>query len=271
MRSLYPISRWASVFIVLPWVVAAPPDATSAELKRETIQAFEQHIRATEARLPAPTQAGQSFLWADAVPGRQSKIRQAGVLVEATSGKGEREVRGGLIHDWVGSTFVPGVTLERALSFVKNYDNHKNVYQPEVVESRILSHSGNDYRIFLRLMKKKVLTVVLNTKHDVRYFPVDETRAHSRSYSTRIAEVENPGTPQEREKPIGNDHGFLWRLYSYWRFQERDGGVWIECQAISLTRNVPTGLGWLIKPIIRDLPKESLTNTLRATREALSR
>ncbi|MGH9672908.1 MAG: hypothetical protein ACRD44_06965 [Bryobacteraceae bacterium] len=271
MRSLYPISRWVPVFIVSSWLFAAPPDATTAELKPATIQAFDQHIRATEARLTAQTEPGRIFLWADAAPGRQSKIRQAGVLVEAIAGKGEREVRGGLIHDWVGSTFVPGVTLEPALAFVKNYDNHKNVYQPEVVESRILSHSGNDYKIFMRLMKKKVLTVVLNTEHDVRYFPLDETRAHSRSYTTRIAEVENPATPQEREKPVGNDHGFLWRLYSYWRFQERDGGVWIECQAISLTRHVPTGFGWLITPIIRDLPKESLTNTLRATREALSR
>jgi hypothetical protein len=69
--------------------------------------------------------------------------------------------------------------------------------------------------------------------------------------------------------PVGNDHGFLWRLDSYWRFEERDGGVYIECEAISLTRDIPTGLAWLIEPIIRQLPQESLVNTLRATRNAV--
>jgi hypothetical protein len=81
--------------------------------------------------------------------------------------------------------------------------------------------------------------------------------------------VINRGEPGERELPPGNDHGFLWRLYSYWRFEERDGGVYVECQAISLTRSVPTGFGWLIEPIIRQLPRESLANTLRATRAAV--
>jgi hypothetical protein len=113
-------------------------------------------------------------------------------------------------------------------------------------------------------MKKKVLTVVLNTEHDVVYFPIDARRSRSRSYSTRIAEVSG-----EREQPVGNDHGFLWRLYSYWRFEERDGGVYLECEAISLTRDVPTGVQWLIEPIIRQLPAESLANTLRSTRNAV--
>jgi hypothetical protein len=103
----------------------------------------------------------------------------------------------------------------------------------------------------------------------VRYFQLDPARWFSRSYTTKIAEVDNPGEPDERQLPPGNDHGFLWRLYSYWNFQERDGGVYVECQALSLTRNVPTGLGWLIEPIIRQLPRESLANTLRATREAV--
>jgi len=108
--------------------------------------------------------------------------------------------------------------------------------------------------------------VVLNTEHDARYFPLDATRCYSRSCATRIAEVEHPGTPEERELPPGNDQGFLWRLNSYWRFEERDGGVYVECEAISLTRPVPAGLGWLIEPFIKNLPRESLANTLRETR-----
>jgi hypothetical protein len=147
---------------------------------------------------------------------------------------------------------------------LEDYDNHKRIYQPEVVDSKLLSRNGNDFKIFMRLLKRKILTVVLNTYHDVHYTQLDPQRWYSRSYSTRIAEVEGGS-----ELPPGQDHGFLWRLNSYWRFEERDGGVYVECEAISLTRNVPRGLGWLVNPIIRSLPRESLANTLRATRDAM--
>ena len=168
-----------------------------------------------------------------------------------------------------GQRLLPGVSLERTLAMVQDYDRHKQYYKPEVIDSRMLSHDGNDFRIFLRLLKKKVITVVLNTEHDVHYMPIDKTRWRSVSRTTKIAEVENAGKPGERELPPGTGEGFLWKLDSYWRFEERDGGTWMECEAVSLTRDIPTGLGWIVEPIIRDLPKESLANTLRATRAAL--
>ena len=116
---------------------------------------------------------------------------------------------------------------------------------------------------------RKIMTVVLDTDHDVHYRPVDERRWICRSHTTRIAEVEGAGTPQERVRPPDAGYGFLWRLNSYWRFQEREDGVYVECRAVSLTRDVPFGLGWVIEPIIQKLPKESLINTLEATRRAL--
>ena len=120
----------------------------------------------------------------------------------------------------------------------------------------------------MRLLKKQVITVVLDTTHDVNYLPVDGPISwYSRSTSLRTAEVENSGKPSEHELPPGQDHGFLWNLNSYWRFVERDGGVYVECEAVSLTRNVPTGLGWLINPIIRSLPRQSLENTLRSAQQ----
>ena len=105
----------------------------------------------------------------------------------------------------------------------------------------------------------------------MQYLEVAPKRWRSNSRTTRIAEVDNAGKPNEREKLPGTGEGFLWKLNSYWRFEERDGGTWVECQAVSLTRDVPVGLGWIIEPIIRNLPKESLENTLRATRGALAK
>ncbi len=244
--------------------------APAAELRPETVAAFDRYVRAAEARIDERLH-GPNFLWADDSPARLTAVRDGQVVAEPLAGRGDVAVAGGLVHDWIAAVFVPGATLGRTLAAVQDYDRNKVTYRPEVIDSKLLSRDGDRFRVYLRLMKKKVLTVVLDTEHEVRYYSLDGRRYHSRSYSTRIAEVADPGKSSEREQPAGNDHGFLWRLYSYWRFEERDGGVYLECEAISLTRDVPAGLGWLIEPIIRQLPAESLVNTLRATRIAIAR
>ena len=63
----------------------------------------------------------------------------------------------------------------------------------------------------------------------------------------------------------------MWKMNTYWRFEERDGGLYIQCEAVTLTRNVPFGLGWAIGPLIASIPRESLTSTMLATRKALSK
>ena len=244
-------------------------DLIAAELKPRTIEAFNEYMRKAEARVDQQTQSAD-FLWVDGAPDRKRQALEGKVLAQPFVGSGDVDAPDGLIHDWVGAVFIPGVTLDQTLKFVQDYDNNKNFYKPEVLDSKILSRDGDRFKIFLRLLKKKVLTVVLNTNHDVRYFRVNANRAYSRSYTTRIAEVDNAGKPNERELPPGNDHGFLWRLNSFWRFEQRDGGVYMECEAISLTRDLPAGVGWIVNPIIRSLPKDSLASTLAETRLGLA-
>jgi hypothetical protein len=178
-------------------------------------------------------------------------------------------VPNGLIHDWIAAAFVAESTIQEIFAVIQDYDNHKNIYKPEVIDSKLISRQNDDFRVYLRLLKKKIITVVLDTDHEVHYRPVDRTRWTCRSYTTRIAEVENAGSQDERVLPADTGYGFLWRLYSYWRFEQRDGGVVVECRAISLTRDVPFGQGWAIEPIIQKLPKESLISTLENTRQAL--
>ncbi len=259
--------------VAAAWLLAAGfwTAAFAAELKPQTLEAFQQYTRVTEARIAEQVAGTRSFLWTDESDARRNQVRQGKVVSQPWNGRGPESVRDGLIHDWIGAVFVPGVNLQSALSLLRDYNNHYKIYQPEVMASRILEQNQNHYRIYLRLLKKKVITVVLNSEHDVQYYPLDGTRWHSRSYSTKIAQVNDAGQPNERELPVGNDGGYLWRLDSYWRVQERDGGVYLECEAVSLTRDIPTGLGWLIEPIIRDLPRESLELTLEGVRKALSR
>jgi len=243
--------------------------AKPVQLKPQTVEAFDEYIREIEAEMEQMPHGTSPFLWSDISSKRAELVRGGQVVVQFWAGQGPINVPNGLIHDWIGAAFIPATNLKNTLALIQDYDNHKNIYKPEVIASRLISHRGNHFQIYLRLLKKKIMTVVLDTDHDVHYRCIDRTHWTCRSYTTRIAEVENAGSPKEKVLPPDTGHGFLWRLYSYWRFQEREAGVYVECRAISLTRDVPLGLGWIIEPIIQKLPRESLINTLEATRQAL--
>jgi hypothetical protein len=250
-----------------------PQTASTVHLQPQTLDAFTAYIREAEAAMEQTLEGRGSFLWSDGTPERAQQVGAGQVVAQFWSGRAPVKVPHGLIHDWIGAAFIPAVNLEKTLALIQDYDHHQNIYKPEVMASRLISHHDADFQIYMRLLKKKIITVVLDTDHDVHYRSLDPTRSLCRSYTTRIAEVEDAGTRKEKVLPPDTGYGFLWRLYSYWRFQEREGeqgGVSLECRAISLTRDVPLGLGWMIEPIIQKLPKESLIRTLEATRQALN-
>jgi len=239
------------------------------QLNARTLEAFATHIQQAETEMAHTLRGSEPFLWSELAPGRFEEVNQGRVVAQFWSGKGPTKVPNGLIHDWIAAAFMPDSTIREIFGVIQDYDNHKNIYKPDVMDSKLISRDENDFKIYLRLLKKKIITVVLDTDHEVHYRPVDRRRWVCRSHTTRIAEVENAGRRDERVLQADAGYGFLWRLYSYWRFEERDAGVVSECRAISLTRDVPFGLGWAIEPIIQKLPKESLINTLEATRQAL--
>lgn len=250
-----------------------------ARLKPKTQDAFELYIRLTTARHDEELRRNAPSLWVDTLPEARrqqvyAQLQQGEVKIERLETRQDgkpMECPGGMIHHWVGVIFIPGATLERTLRLVQDYDNHATYYKPDVMRSKMLERRGNDFKVYLRFLRKKVITVVLNTEHEIHYFPVDATRAHSRSRTTRIAQVEDQDTPKERENPVGDDGGYLWRMDTWWRFVERDGGTYVQCEAVSLTRDIPPGLGWLIGPFVTGIPRESLMFTLTATRAALAR
>jgi len=243
--------------------------ASVVELKQESLAAFQSYIDQAESEMEATLDGSKPFLWTDADPSRSRRVHKGDVFAQLWSEDSPVRVPSGLIHDWIGAVFISGATVRLTLARVQDYDNHKNIYQPEVIDSRLISHHGNDFGIFLRLLKRKIITVVLDTYHDVHYQRVSDDQWYCRSYTTRIAEVDDAGTPRENIYPPDTGFGFMWRLYSYWRFAGGKGGVVVECRAISLTRDIPFGLGLIIEPIIKNLPRESLVNTLLATRKAL--
>lgn len=274
-RRIRGLSCAASILLLILAVTVRT--SHGAELKQETLHAFERYVQSSEARMDQELAGKKSFLSIDALPESSrneayARLRRGEIITERFPPSDSHEVvaiPGGLIHDWVGIVFVPGISIMQTLAMLEDYDRDAQYYGPEVLQSKLLDHSGDDFRVFLRLKRTRIVTAVYDTEYDVRYARIDDTRVYSRSYSTRIAEVDDAGTPQEHERPVGDDRGFLWRLNSYWRFLQADGGTYIQCDAISLTREIPAGLGWLVRPFIDSIPADSLRSTLDATRRAL--
>jgi hypothetical protein len=255
----------------------APAPGGATTLDPQASRGFDQYVRLTERRMQGELAAGGAFLWADGLADAQRSDAQArlqrgeviSMRLQTPDPSGISRAPNALIHHWVGAIFIPGVSLTEVLAVAQDYDRHAEYYAPDVVQSKKVEEHGGDYKVHYRLRKKKVLTIFLDTDYEVHLRYLDATHAYSNSYSTRIAQVENAGETGEHELPPGNDGGYLWRLNSYWRFFDTGRGVYVQCEAISLTRDIPAGLNWLIGPFIESVPKESLEFTLQSTRSAV--
>jgi hypothetical protein len=254
---------------------AAEPEP--AKLKANTLAAFDHYMQLTEARNEEELKRGTNLLWIDSLPAEQRAEAYAALKRgEVRMQKVEQKENGksihcpsGLIHHWAGVVFIPEAKLDDVLGMLEDYDHHSVYFAPDVERSKIESRNGEHFRVLLRFRRHKVITVVLNTEHEIDYFRDGPEQAHSRSSAVRVAEVENAGKSDEREKPPGDDGGYLWRMETWWRMQEQDGGVYVQSEVVSLTRDIPAMLNWLIGPFVTSIPRETLTATLVATRKAV--
>jgi hypothetical protein len=258
-------------------IFSAPLSAT--DLQPQTAQNYERYIALTQALVDAELAQGDPYLWVERLPearrlAAQDELRNGGVVIERLQTLDDGKpisAPNGIIHHWIGTIFVPGATLTQTLAFMEDYDHKVEYFKPDIVRSKILKHEGDDYFVLLRFYHKKIITTVIDTDQQIHYHVVDKNHAWSRSHATRVQEVDNPGKSDERLEPEGHDKGFVWKLNTFWRFEEKDGGTYLECQAISLSRDIPTGLGWVVGSFVSSVPKESLTFTLTTARTALAK
>jgi len=265
-------AKFVVIVMVNTWLALGT--AAAADLKAETVTAFEQYVAQAESRINQEHGSPESFLRIDSLPAAQrseieARLRQGDILIDKV-GESPTKLPGALVHHWVGTAFVPSATLAQTLAVVRDYDHLWQYYQPEVVRSKLLSQQGDDLRISMRLRKHKAVTVVLDTEYAVHNGQLDPEHRYGISRSAHIVELANPDQADEHPLPEGHDHGFLWRLNTYWSYVQTSDGVFMQCEAISLTRDVPSGLGWLIGPFIHGLPRESLQFTLNSTRKAVA-
>jgi CRISPR-associated DxTHG motif protein len=228
--------------------------------------AFQSYISALETRLDAQNGSGSSFLWIDQDAQRHDAARKGEIPVRHIN---TPSVSGGTLEHWIGGTFIPNATPAQVLKVDQDYARYSAYYAPEIVQSRLLSHEGNHFQVFYRLKKHKIVTVVLDTTHGIDFVPLGSDKYFVRSHSEQIHEVKNPGEADEKVLREGEGLGFLWSMNSYWRVEQRDGGVYVECEVVTLARSIPLGMGALLRSTIESFASDSLTNTLRAKKQAV--
>jgi hypothetical protein len=239
-----------------------------SELNGETLRAWNGYTQALNMRLTAGAH-GTSFLWADESPDRIGRLRKGEVLV-APVGENPKVVPHGLIHHWIGAMFLPDARMNDVLKVVRDYDRYKDIYAPNVLDSRVLHRAETDDVFSLLLLNKAVIAkVALHAEFRSSYQRVDKNRWYSVGYSTRIREVEEYGQADQRELPPDTGHGFVWRLYSVSRFQQRDGGVYVEMEGVALSRDMPSMLRWVVSPVIRNVSRGSMLVSLQKTQDAV--
>jgi hypothetical protein len=249
-------------------------DAFARQLSPETEAEWRAYVSAVEQRLARELATGRGVLagGGEAPAALDGRVVLSGSIVVKSSveeaGGRAREVPNALVHHWRGVVFIPGTTLDQVLDRVTNPD--ARAAPQDVLESRVLDRRPGALRLFLRLQRSQIVTVVYDTEHDVRYVRHGPLRASSRSVATRIAEVADAGTTRERDKPPGQDRGFLWRLNSYWRYEAVAGGVVVECESISLSRTIPAVLRTAVGLMVDHVARSSMERTLASLRARLT-
>ena len=253
-------------------------DVRATELKPDTAAAFDRYVHAMEVRMDEDTGRDQ-FLVVDRLPDARrteayEQLKNGQVYIEAMSAReGDRPIKApsGLIHHWAGVIFIPKATFDEVEAVMRDYDCHEDTYKPQIRKSKLIERNGEESKIYFQFFNRSIVTVILNANFDVRDTQFGPGRFQTVSRSTRIAEVENADSTNEHEKTVGNDHGYMWRLYTYWRIEEKDGGVYVQNESVSLSRTVPALLAFVVNPLVKSIPRNVLIHLLTDTRNAVEK
>lgn len=260
-------------------LIAVPPaePAPASELKPTTLAAFDRYVQLTETRMAGEVAGTSPFLWIDRQPAADRAAAQkelaAGQVVVAQmqtrDGRSEIDVPSGMVHHWIGTVLLPGVPLERVMAFVRDYPAYPRAFGPTIERAQVISASGDRYEVSMRTSTKKVISVVIDATYTIDYRPIGTGRVWTKSVASNIREVQSAGTADERSRPAETGSGYLWRLNNYCSFEVRPEGTYEQCESVSLSRDMPFGIGWIVGPYVKSVPRETLTFTLGHVRSGL--
>ena len=220
---------------------------------------FNTYVVQVESRLARQHSSPNTFLILPTDPAELAHLRSGQLLIEKIDAQiATPATPGALLHHWRATAFVPNATPADFERLLRDFSAYPQNFAPQILSSTVLSHSSTDTLLRLRTRQHHVITVVLDTTCDVTFAALDPAHSYSISRSTRIDEITPSG-----------DNGFLYRLNTYWSWEQRDGGLYLQIESLSLTRSIPRGLAWAIQPYLESIPRESLVFTLTSARNAL--
>jgi hypothetical protein len=240
----------------------------STTLKPETVAAFDRYAADVETQLEQTWHHGGAFTAIETDPAALKSVMSGQISIHADNPDNPAQIPNGLIHDWIGDVFIPNTTADAVLSVMRDFDHHAGLYR-DITRSKTLQNGEAHVVGYWRVDKKdQIMRVVLDIVDEAYYQKIGPGKWICRAYAKNIRQVQHAGERDESVLPQGQGNGFLWRLYAYWSLKETQGGVLAECRTLSLSRDIPLGLGWTVKPFIRSQPRQSLISTLQSTREA---
>jgi hypothetical protein len=262
------IRRSSLLFVLLFFAVASRP--VEAQPSPEAVAAFDSYVGKVESRLAQQHQTQNGFL-APVTAQSKMRLRSGELIVDKLTPSGASNLPGAMLHHWRGAAFAHGAKAEDFERIMRDFNAYSRYFSPQVLQAGVLSQQGDHLQATMRVRQRHVITVVMDTSYEVTFAWLDPRHGYSISRSTQISEIESPGTRNERAMDAQEEHGFLWRLNTYWSYEERDGGLYMQIESVSLTRSIPHGLGWAIGPFVESAPRESLEFTLRSACNALHR
>lgn len=261
-------TRWLLGLVAVA-VVFSQRASHATELKQPALRSWDDYVQAANSQMKDRVASG-TFLWVDEDPNRLQHVRAGKILVSPVGPHVPKPVPTGLIHDWIGAAFFPDTTLSNVLAVVRDYDDYREYYKPSVVDSKSLTQPGGDDRFSMLLVNKEVVAkMALDSEYQACYQKLAADRWYGVAYTTRIQEIHEYGHSGETKLPPGEGNGYIWRLYSIARFEQRDGGVYVEIEAMALSRDIPVAFRWVADPIVRKVSKNSLLTTLRQMQDAV--
>jgi hypothetical protein len=262
--------RLRAATLVLLATVVFPIEANAITLKPETLAAWDEYLETASVNLQDRVRPGGSFLWTFENARCAARVRGGEIVVVSSPGQNPKKVPGGLIHHWVGAMLVPNVNLDDVLEVTGDYDHYKELYRPFVIESRLITRGNSNDKFSMRLMNTAfLLKTVLDADYQVTNVRLNGHRFYNISRATRIQEIDEYGHSEEHQIAVGEGHGYIWKLCSIARFEQRDEGVYVELEAIALSRDIPSAVRFMVDPIVRRVARNSLLISLQQTHEGV--
>jgi len=166
----------------------------------------------------------------------------------------------GWSHHWLAIGFIPRARLEQVLQVTQDYPRHAEFFKPDVQRSELLSHDGEHFRVYFRFYRHAIVTAIYNTEFDIQFTQSDPAHVYSTAKAVRIAEVrKSRGKKTRVKRPVGNDHGYLWRLDLYTRYLEVDDGVYVQIEFVGLSPQRARAIFCLAGESLRAFPFHAST------------